>query len=114
MREKRLLKAGWPSNGRGVWVAEFDTVWAGVDEEDNLVPYDEDMGRLRMARTMDERCAMLRDRFEAKFYQDLKDYKGYGFFNSWDGKKDGEVGPLLMPGETQKAWIKAHYSLGQV
>jgi hypothetical protein len=114
MREKRLLKAGWPSNGGGVWVAEFDTVWAGVDEEDNLVPYDEDIGRLRMARTMDERCAMLRDRFEARFYQDLKDYKGYGFFNSWDGKKDGEVGPLLMPGETQNAWIKAHYSLGQI
>lgn len=62
MREKRLIKVGWPSTG-GVWISEFDTTWAGVDEEDNLLDWDEDLGRLRMARTMDERCNMLRDRF---------------------------------------------------
>lgn len=66
LREKRLIKVRWPSTGE-FWVAEFDTTWAGVDEEDNLVLWDEDIGRLRMARTMDERCAMLRDRFEATF-----------------------------------------------
>ena len=112
MREKRLLKVGWPSSG-GVWLAEFDTTWAGVDEEDKLVPYDEEIGRLRMARTMDERCAMLRDRFNAKFYRDLKDYEGYGFFNSWGWKETGEVGPLLQPDETRKIWVKAYYSVGQ-
>ena len=37
IREKHLIKVGWPSTG-GLWVAEFDTTWAGVDEEDNLVP----------------------------------------------------------------------------
>jgi hypothetical protein len=63
MCEKRLIKVGWPSTGGGVWIAEFDTTWAGADEEDNLVPWDGDIGRLRMARTMDERCTILVDRF---------------------------------------------------
>ena len=108
MREKRLVKVGWPMSG-GVWVAEFDTTWAGVDEEHNLVPDDQEIGILRMARTMDERCRMLRDRFGAKFYTDLNDYHGYGFFNSWEWKETGEVGPLLKPGETVKLWRDAHY-----
>ena len=43
MREKRLTKVGWPSTG-GFWIAEFDTTWAGVAEEDNLVPEDENLG----------------------------------------------------------------------
>lgn len=107
MPEKRLIKVGWPLTG-GVWVAEFDTTWADVDEEDNLVPEDEKIGRLRMARTMDERCAILRDRFQATFYRDLKDYKGYGFFNSWESKETGEVGPLLQPNETIAIWRKAY------
>ena len=37
MREKCLIKVGWPSTG-GLWVAELDMMWAGVDEENNLVP----------------------------------------------------------------------------
>lgn len=78
MREKRLIKVGWPSTG-GVWIAEFDRTWAGVDEEDNLVPEGEELGQLRMARTMDERCAILRDRFKAIFHRDLKSYNGYRF-----------------------------------
>ncbi|MCJ1258679.1 hypothetical protein MMC24_006512 [Lignoscripta atroalba] len=110
MAEKRLIKVGWPSTG-GVWIAEFDTTWAGVDEEDNLVPSDEEIVLLRMARTMDERCAMLRDRFKATFYQDLNSYEGYGFFNSWELKETGEVGPLLQPCETRELWVKAYYSI---
>ena len=108
MREKRLIKAGWPSTG-GVWIAEFDTTWAGVDEEEDLPREDEDMGRVRMARTMDERCAILRDRLRAKFYEDLRDYHGYGFFNSWESKTTGEVGPLLEPNETKKLWLDKCY-----
>ena len=111
MREKRLIKVGWPSNGEGVWVAEFDTTWGGVDEEDNLVPYDEEIARLKMARTMDERCDMLRDRFKATFYRDLKDYKGYGYFNDWDSREIGEVGPLLQPVETREIWTKGYYNI---
>ncbi|KAL8767429.1 MAG: hypothetical protein Q9194_005988 [Teloschistes cf. exilis] len=66
MREKRIIKAGWPSTG-GVWISEFDTTWAGVDEEENLLEGGE-LARLRLARTMDERCAMLRDRFRGVFH----------------------------------------------
>jgi len=106
MREKRFVKVGWPSTG-GLWVAEFDTTFAGVDEEDNLLPDDEGAGRLWMARTMDERCAILRDRFKATFHKDMKDYKGYAFLNSWETKEVGEVGPLLQPEETIRLWSEA-------
>ncbi|KAL8693627.1 MAG: hypothetical protein Q9218_001585 [Villophora microphyllina] len=110
MREKRIIKAGWPSTG-GVWVSEFETTWAGVDEEEDLLDWDEELRRLRMARTMDERCDMLRERFRGRFYADLKDYRGYGFFNAWEEKELGEVGPLLYPNETREIWWKAwgHY-----
>ena len=37
-REKRRISVGWPSEGGGVWVAEYDTSWFGVDEDDNLEP----------------------------------------------------------------------------
>ena len=109
MREKRWIKVGWPSDGRGVWISEFDTTWAGVDEEENLLPYDEETGRLKMVRTMDERCEMLRTRFKAKFYEDLgREYNGYGFFYAWEDKVrkkgKGEVGKLLSPEETADLW----------
>ena len=109
MREKRLVKAGWPSEGGGVWVAEFDTTWAGVDEEENLVPEEEEWGRLVMARTMDERCGLLRERFRGVFYEDLRDYAGFGFFNAWGSKATGEVGPLLRPDETVDLWRETYY-----
>jgi hypothetical protein len=106
MREKRFVKVGWPSTG-GLWVTEFDTTFAGVDEEDNLLPYDQGAARLRMAQTMDERCTILRDRFKARFYENVKDYKGYAFLNSWEMKEIGEVGPLLQPEETIRLWREA-------
>lgn len=99
---------------RGLWVAEFDTTYAGVDQEDNLLPYDEGAARVRMARTMDERCTILRNRFQATFYSSLAKYEGYAFLKSWDekvakkeeggGQIDGEVGPLLQPEETVSLW----------
>jgi hypothetical protein len=98
MREKRFVKVGWPSTG-GFWVAEFDTTFAGVNEEDNLLPDDEGAARLRMARTMDERCLILQARFQAIFYEDVKDYKGYTFLNCWETKDTGEAGQLLQPDE---------------
>ncbi len=108
MREKRLIKVAWPSAG-GVWVAEFDTTWAGVDEEDHLLPDDADVGRLTLARTMDERAALLRDRFNARHYGDIGEFEGYGFFNCWETKEQGEVGPLLLPQETRELWRRAYY-----
>lgn len=101
LREKRFVSVGWPSTG-GFWVAEFDTTWAGVDEEDNLVPGD--AGRMRMARTMDERCSILRDHFSSTFYSDLEHYNGHAFLNSWQTKETGEVGALLQVDETFELW----------
>ena len=91
MRERRWVSVGWPTTG-GLWVAEFDTNLPGIMEDDNLLPFDS--ARLKLARTMDERCELLRDCFRATFYNDVRDYKGYAFLNSWEGKETGEVGPL--------------------
>ena len=52
-----------------------------MDEEKNLLLYDEETGRLKKVRTIDERCETLRARFRARFYRDLeREYKGYRFF----------------------------------
>lgn len=75
------------------------------------MPWDGDIGRLRMARTMDERSTILGDRFKAKVYTDLKNYKGNGIFNSWETKEIGELGLNLQPNETRDIWTKAYCSL---
>lgn len=108
MREKRLVKVAWPSTG-GVWIADFDTTWAGVDEEGRLLPDRAEIGLLKMARTMDERSRILRDRFNATFYRDVNEFEGYGFFNCWATKDDGEAGPLLLPSQTYELWKNAYY-----
>ena len=52
-----------------------------MDEEENLLPYDEEMGQLRIVGTMDEKCEALRARFGARFYGDFeREYNRYGFF----------------------------------
>jgi len=106
MREKRFVKVGWPSTG-GLWVAEYDTALTSVDEEDNELT--QATSWLQMARTMDERCALLRDQFEATFYKTLDDYEGYAFLKSWGDKETGEVGPLLQPNETFELWKEGYY-----
>lgn len=106
MREKGFFKVGWLSTG-GLWVAEFDTTFANVEEEDNLLLEHEGVARLRMARTMDERCLILRDWFKATFYEYVKDYKGDAFLNSWETKETGETGPLQQPDETLDLWYNA-------
>lgn len=60
--------------------------------------------RIRFARTMNERCGILRDKLGGKFYASVSEYEGYGFLNAWDWKVDGEVGWLLTPEETSKQW----------
>lgn len=103
MREKRWVKVGWPSTG-GLWVSEFDTTWGGVDEDENLPP-DEGLARVKLARTMDERCQILRDTFRAKFYYDVSEYEGYAFLRAWEWKFTGEVGrTMLTPQETYRQW----------
>ena len=44
---------------------------------------------------MDERSQVLQGHFRAKFYKDVRDYKGYAFLNSREEKETGEVGPLM-------------------
>ena len=118
MREKRLVIVGWEEGG--CWVSEFDTSWAGVDEEDNLLPDGEELGRLRMCRTMGERCGVLRERFRGRWYEEgemgeLKGYKGWGFFNSWGDKEregKGEVGMLESGEETRRRWVEEYYRVG--
>ena len=68
-----------------------------------------------MARTMDERCQIMREKFRAKFYEDVRQYEGQAFVNAWDWKITGEVGPLLSPEETFQHWKESrsgrrHYS----
>ena len=117
MREKRLVRVGWPSQGNGVWIAEYDTTWGGVDEEDNLEPGDDEEGvewaRLSLSNTMDERCKLLKDVFGAKFYPDLKEYKGYGFFNAWEWDSiqqgNGETGKLLTFEQVVEQWKNGFY-----
>lgn len=55
---------GWPDNG-GLWVLHYPT------EED--VP--NDIARLNMAFTMEERCQLLKE-YNAKFYENPRDYGG--------------------------------------
>lgn len=78
-----------------------------MDEKDNISPDDDSAARLQMARAIDERCAILRDRFKAIFLKDSKDYEGYAFLNSWKKKDTGEVGPLLQPAESIRLWEEA-------
>ena len=59
-------------------------MWAGVDEEDELSPKGEGLARLKLARTMDERCQVLRERFRAKFYCDVSEYERYAFLRAWE------------------------------
>jgi hypothetical protein len=107
MREKRWVRVGWPSTG-GLWVSEFESHWGGVDE-DNLPP--EGMAGINLARSMDERCRILRDRFRGKFYESVNDYKGYAFLTAWQWKWTGEVSKnLLTPQETTREWIESPWA----
>jgi hypothetical protein len=93
-RERNLIKVGWPSTG-GLWVAHFDYMRQGSDQP----------ARYRMARSMDERCTLLRNLFNAVFYEDVKQFNcDCGFLNSWETKETGEAGPLLLPHETEQLW----------
>ena len=67
--ELKEVFVGWPDDG-GVLIAEFQNE-VGEDK----VP--DDIGRLRMAFTMEQRCEILKTHFEARHYRDWKDYEGY-------------------------------------
>ena len=113
LRERRWVRVGWEGrvasaaaegmcydrigeggdgDSDGLWVLDCDTNMIGILEEDNLVPID--AGRLCLARSMRERCEILK-RLGATFYGDLKDYRGEAtFLRAWEWKSDGEIGEM--------------------
>jgi hypothetical protein len=68
-QELKEVFVGWPDDG-GVLIAEFQNE-IGEDK----VP--EDIGRLRMAFTMEQRCEMLTNHFGARYFRDWRRYEGY-------------------------------------
>lgn len=62
--ELRNIRLGWPKEG-GLLVLQYEQ-----DERPD------DIGRLRMATTMEERCKIMVERFNAKFYEDPASYEG--------------------------------------
>lgn len=96
MRERHWVSAAWPSTG-GLVVSEFDTNMWGVEIETVLVP--EDVARLRLYKSMDEKAQLLKERFRGKMWN-VEDYRGNAFIGCWGLKKTGEVG------EFQKTWLE--------
>lgn len=77
---------------------EFTTNLYSMDEEDEEGEEDEDIAhdiaRLKLCRTMDERCELLKGKFGARWYRNVEDYEGVGYLNAWSWKETGEVGRL--------------------
>ena len=88
-RERHWVSVAWPSAG-GLVVSEFDTNMWGVEIEKELVP--EDVARLRLCTSMDEKAQMLKDRFRGKAWGRVEDYRGNAFIGCWGRKETGEVG----------------------
>ncbi|KAF2272645.1 uncharacterized protein EI97DRAFT_436730 [Westerdykella ornata] len=96
-RERCWISVAWPSAG-GFVVSEFDTNMWGVEIEKELVP--EDVARLRLCTSMDEKARILKERFRGKVWEQVEDYRGNAFIGCWGWKETGEVG------EFQKTWEK--------
>ena len=99
-RERRWVKVGWENaavyssvGAGGFWVLDCDVNWFGILETDNLVPGD--AGRIKLAKTMDERCIILK-KMGAKYYPRLEDYESDStFLRAWEWKWKGEIGDLM-------------------
>jgi hypothetical protein len=63
--EEREVYIGWPEEG-GVLV---------LDNVESSIPGE--VGMLRMVTSMEERCRLLRDRFNAVYYEDTRTYSGF-------------------------------------
>lgn len=70
---------------------DCDTNMLGVLEEENLVP--EDAGKVGLARSMEERCEILK-KMGARFFGAMEeDLEGETtFLRAWEWKWEGEVG----------------------
>jgi len=72
--ERKVQVFGWPSSG-GLLVLE--------SESHEEMP--EDIGRLTLAFTMEERCQLLEERFHAMVYNDPREYEGLADVWTKDG-----------------------------
>ncbi|PWY67875.1 hypothetical protein BO70DRAFT_366174 [Aspergillus heteromorphus CBS 117.55] len=105
--ERRWVRVGWPSRGPGFWIAEFDADWERYDKhavkDEPIVP--DEATQVLLARTMDERCEILK-RMGGRFFASLEEYKyggGAACLTAWETKLKGEVGPLIQtPLEEEK------------
>ncbi|KAF2267585.1 hypothetical protein CC78DRAFT_456807, partial [Lojkania enalia] len=88
VRESTWMCVAWVSGG-GFVVAECDDERVGGGEE---VP--EDVGRLGLCGNMEERGRVLRDRFQGRFYADVKEYDGVAWIGGLERRKEGEHGEL--------------------
>jgi hypothetical protein len=79
------------TSGEGLWVAEYDTALPFIQDKHNLKP--EDSAKVLPARTMDERCSILKG-MGAKFYENIEQYDGTACLRAWEKKTTGEIGPL--------------------
>ncbi|KAH7349039.1 hypothetical protein BKA66DRAFT_477156 [Pyrenochaeta sp. MPI-SDFR-AT-0127] len=93
IRERYWFGVAWPSTG-GLVVSEYDTNMYGVGIETDTVP--DDVCRLILCTTMDEKATMLRERFGGKLWNSVDDYDGNAFISCWGSKDSGEVGQLLQ------------------
>ncbi|KAF1829869.1 hypothetical protein BDW02DRAFT_126743 [Decorospora gaudefroyi] len=92
-KERHWVSVAWPSTGRLV-VSEYDTNMYPGGRGDGTVP--EDVCRLMLCTTMDEKATMLKERFEGKEWASVSDYDGYAFLGCWEKKTSGEAGDLLQ------------------
>jgi hypothetical protein len=79
------------------WImgAEFDsempTYGNSEVEMDPVIP--DSVGQVFLARTMDERCEILK-LVGGRFFAKLEDYDGAACLRAWEEKTVGEFGPL--------------------
>jgi hypothetical protein len=79
------------TSSEGLWVAEYETALPFMQDKHNLKP--EDSAKVLLARTMDERCSILKG-MGAKFYENIEQYDGTACIRAWEKKTTGEIGPL--------------------
>lgn len=88
---ERQWVCGGIASGEGLWVAEYDTPLPFVQDRYSLEPLDS--AKVMLARTMDERCSILKA-MGAKFYENIEQYDGAACLRAWEKKITGEIGPL--------------------
>lgn len=60
----------------------------------------EGLAKSRKARTIDERCQLLRDAFCGKCYASLEECDGeHTFLRAWEWKRTGEAGSTMLTAE---------------